>query len=163
MTLREGSTADIPLIRAVAHAAWPIAYAKIISADQIAFMLERMYGEAALRSQMLEKGHRFLIAGTNDSAAGFAGFEHAYLPGRSRLHKLYVLPEAKGTGMGHALLEAVILAARNAGDRAIELNVNKHNPSRLFYRRHGFTVERDEVLDLGSGYVMDDHVMVKVI
>lgn len=163
MTLREGSTTDIPLIRAVAHAAWPIAYANIISAHQIAFMLELMYGEAALRSQMLEKGHRFLIAGTRDTAAGFAGFEHGYLPGRSRLHKLYVLPEAKGTGMGHALLEAVIVAARNAGDRAIELNVNKHNPSRFFYMRHGFTVERDEVLDLGSGYVMDDHVMVKVI
>ena len=50
-------------------------------------------------------------------------------------------------------------AAREAGDRAIELNVNRHNPASGFYERHGFRVVRDEVIDIGQGYVMDDHVM----
>lgn len=163
MTLREATLDDIPCLRAIAHAAWPEAYRGIISSDQIAYMLERMYGEAVLHRQMAANGHRFMIAGADGTEVGFAGFEHAYRPQRSRLHKLYVLPDRKGTGVGHALLAAVIEEARRSGDLGIELNVNRRNPSTAFYLRHGFSVERDEVLDIGGGYVMDDHVMVRTL
>jgi ribosomal protein S18 acetylase RimI-like enzyme len=61
------------------------------------------------------------------------------------------------------LLEAMITEARKATDTAIELNVNKHNRAKAFYQRHGFRVERDEVLDIGAGYVMDDHVLVRAL
>lgn len=160
MIIREASAADIPAIQAIAHAAWPVAYTGIISPAQIAYMLDLMYGTPALEAQFGTKGHRFLLAGLDGRPVGFAGFEHHYAPGRSRLHKLYVLPEVKGTGVGHALLDAVWMDTLKAGDVALELNVNKHNPAKDFYRRHGFVIERDEVLDIGSGFVMDDHVMV---
>ena len=124
-------------------------------------MLDLMYGTPALEAQFGPKGHRFLIAVHEGAPIGFAGFEHGYKPGRSRLHKLYVLPKAKGTGVGHALLEAVLMETGKAGDTALELNVNKHNPAKDFYFRHGFRIERDEVLDIGGGFVMDDHVMVR--
>ncbi|MEZ4755779.1 MAG: GNAT family N-acetyltransferase [Flavobacteriales bacterium] len=161
MTLRPATTADIPNIRSIAHAAWPVAYASILSPAQLAYMLERMYSEAALHEQLTTLGHRFLLAERDWEAIGFAGYAHRHTPGRTRLHKLYVLPQVKGGGVGHALLEAVLSAAQAAGDHAVELNVNKYNPAKDFYLRHGFTVERDEVIDIGQGYVMDDHVMVK--
>ena len=161
MTIREGTTADIPAIRSIAHATWPVAYAEIITPAQIAYMLERMYSEAALLDQLHVKGHRFLLVEQDGKPIGFAGFEHHYTAGRSRLHKLYVLPAVKGTGVGNALLEAVLMAAMKAGDTAVELNVNKHNPAKDFYARHGFMIERDEVIDIGHGFVMDDHVMVR--
>jgi GNAT superfamily N-acetyltransferase len=161
--LREATAADIPAIQAIAHAAWPVAYTGIISPAQIAYMLDLMYGTPALEEQFGRKGHRFLLAERDGTPIGFAGFEHRYAPGRSRLHKLYVLPAVKGTGVGHALLEAVLAEARKAGDTAVELNVNKYNPARDFYARHGFAIERDEVLDIGHGFVMDDHVLVRVL
>ncbi|MCB9165755.1 MAG: GNAT family N-acetyltransferase [Flavobacteriales bacterium] len=164
MTLREATTADIPLIGSMARHIWPVVYPGIITPAQIAYMLELMYSDAALRDQLVHKGHRFLIAdGEAGAALGFAGFEMGHSPQHARLHKLYVLPELKGTGVGHALLMGVLKAAAQAGDRTIELNVNKYNPAISFYTRHGFTVERDEVLDIGQGYVMDDHVMVRTI
>jgi GNAT superfamily N-acetyltransferase len=124
-------------------------------------MLELMYGTPALESQFGPKGHRFLIAEQEGVPVGFAGFEHGYNgSGRTRLHKLYVLPGVKGSGVGHSLLHAALFEAREKGDLAMELNVNKRNPAKHFYERHGFGVERDEVLDIGQGYVMDDHVMV---
>lgn len=154
--------ADIPAIRSIAQATWPIAYENIISGGQIEYMLDLMYSEASLHEQMLLKGHRFLMLEMAGSIAGYAGFEHHYAGlHRSRLHKLYVLPETQGTGAGRVLLEAVFNEVGNAGDRSIELNVNRFNPSREFYAHFGFVVERDEVLDIGDGYVMDDHVMVK--
>lgn len=161
MTLRPATAADLSAIRSIAHAAWPVAYARILSPAQLAYMLERMYSEAALHEQFTTLGHRFLLAERDGSAIGFAGHAHQHTPGRTRLHKLYVLPEVKGSGVGHALLDAVLQAALRAGDTFVELNVNKYNPAKDFYLRHGFTVERDEVIDIGQGYVMDDHVMVR--
>lgn len=159
MTIRPAALEDLPTVQGIARATWPVCYAGIISPAQITYMLDLMYGTPALEAQFGPKGHRFLLAEQRGHAIGFAGFEHHHAPGRSRLHKLYVLPEVRGTGAGHALLEAVLQAARLAGDDHMELNVNKHNPAKDFYLRHGFTIERDEVLDIGGGFVMDDHVM----
>ena len=160
MTLREATAADIPLIQGVAHATWPVSYAAMISPAQIAYMLERMYSTAALREQFGPKGHRFFLAEEYGTPVGFAGFEHGYDgTTRTRLHKLYVLQSAQGTGAGKALLQHVIVSARSAGDVLVELNVNRFNNARWFYQKNGFRVVRDEVIDIGQGFVMDDHVM----
>jgi GNAT superfamily N-acetyltransferase len=163
VSIRPANTTDIPTIQAIAHATWPVAYADILSPAQLAYMLERMYSAAALLDQLTNQGHRFLLAERDGEAIGFAGYANHHTTGRTRLHKLYVLPHVKGGGVGHALLEAVLKAAQMAGDTAVELNVNKYNPAKAFYLRHGFTVERDEVIDIGQGYVMDDHVMARSI
>jgi GNAT superfamily N-acetyltransferase len=164
VTLREATSADIPLIQGIARATWPVSYAAMITPAQIAYMLDLMYSTVALEEQLGPKGHHFLLAEQDGRAIGFAGFEHAYQGApRTRLHKLYVRPEAQGRGVGSVLLEAMITEARKATDTAIELNVNKHNRAKAFYQRHGFRVERDEVLDIGAGYVMDDHVLVRAL
>ena len=43
--------------------------------------------------------------------------------------------------------------------KAIFLNVNKYNNAIHFYTKLGFTKVKDEVIDIGNGYVMDDYVM----
>jgi GNAT superfamily N-acetyltransferase len=164
VSIRSATVADIPLIRAIALRTWPVAYGAILAPTQLAYMLELMYSEASLTEQMVAKGHRFALFFEEDQCLGFAGHEHDHgHSGRTRLHKLYALPEAQGTGVGRALLAHVIHAARTAGDRAVELNVNRFNKARSFYERHGFHVVRDEVIDIGQGYVMDDHVMERAI
>jgi GNAT superfamily N-acetyltransferase len=162
MLIRPATTADIPTIRSIAHAAWPVAYAGILSPAQLDYMLELMYSEAALWDQLTIHGHRFLLAERNSAAIGFAS--HETNPGgtsRTRLHKLYVLPERQGTGAGKALLDAVEHAASNSGDAFVEFNVNKYNPALAFYEGQGYTILRSEVNDIGQGFVMDDHVMEK--
>ncbi len=160
MIIRAASPTDHGTIQDIAQRTWPVAYGRILSPGQLAYMLASMYSLAAIGEQCDRQGHRYVLALHEDMAVGFASCSHDHLGrGRTRLHKLYVLPEAQGTGAGSALLEHVSAAAREAGDRAIELNVNRHNPASGFYERHGFRVVRDEVIDIGQGYVMDDHVM----
>lgn len=159
VTIRQAVISDLPAIRQVATETWPIAYAGMISAAQIAYMLEMMYRMDALQTQFAN-GHLFHLAEEEGRPVGFAGFAHHYTEGRTRLHKLYVRPAVKGTGLGRRLVESVVEAALRSGDHTIELNVNKRNPSVRFYVHLGFTIERDEVLDIGNGFVMDDHVMV---
>lgn len=162
--IRAASLADIGIIAGIARAAWPVAYAAILSETQLTYMLELMYSESALREQVLVKNHRFIIAEAKGLPIGFAGFEHG-IRGKActRLHKLYILPGSIGTGMGRMLLDAVESAALRAGDACIELNVNRFNPTKDWYLRRGFVIDRDEVIDIGHGYVMDDHLMFKHI
>lgn len=162
MNVRAATLDEVPAIRAIALATWPVAYGEILSPAQLAYMLDLMYSEPALVEQMTVKGHRFLIAEGDGRIIGFASFEHGYdAKPSTRLHKLYVLPDSKGTGTGKAVLHAVADAARASGDTRIELNVNRFNPAKDWYLNHGFRIERDEVIDIGQGHVMDDHVMVR--
>ncbi|MBK9147592.1 MAG: GNAT family N-acetyltransferase [Flavobacteriales bacterium] len=164
ISIRSATAQDIPLIQAIAHATWPVSYREMISPEQIAYMLELMYSEDSLRKQMGAKGHRFIIAELSGAAVGFAGFEHHHEDStRTRLHKLYVQPGTQGGGAGKALLLDVIEEAMGSGDTEVDLTVNKRNRSLGFYKAHGFAIERDIVMDIGGGYVMDDHIMVKAL
>lgn len=163
VAIRAAGVEDIPAIRAIALATWPVAYGDILSPRQLAYMLDLMYSTMALRRQM-DEGHRFLVAEENDRVLGFAGMEHHLRDGtRTRLHKLYVLPDTQGTGSGRKLLNEVEHAARAAGDDVVELNVNKFNPALSFYLHHGYIQVRAEVIDIGEGFVMDDFVLERSI
>ena len=162
--LRPASPADFPVIRDLAHRTWPVTFAGILAREQMAYMLEMMYSDAALREQTTERGHRFLLATDDDGAAlGYASYEPHYRPGTTKLHKLYVLPEEQGRGIGRALVTAVEAAAREAGDAVLRLDVNRDNAATGFYKHAGFTKVGAAVTDIGGGYVMDDLVYERAL
>jgi ribosomal protein S18 acetylase RimI-like enzyme len=45
---------------------------------------------------------------------------------------------ARGTGIGSALLDALLTLAREQGHRAVSLSVDRQNPARRLYERKGF-------------------------
>lgn len=164
MIVRSAGIADIPIIRSIAQATWPVAYVPhIISAAQLAYMLDLLYSAEALETAMRSKGQSFLIAERDGAAIAFAGYTPHNRPGITHLNKLYTMPSAQGGGAGRALLQRVLVSAEEAGDTAVELNVNKRNPAIALYAHHGFSVLREEVIDIGSGYVMDDYVMGRTL
>ena len=114
----------------------------------------------ALEKQF-ETGHQFLLILDENKALGFAGFELSYDTTNTKLHKLYVLPETQGKGLGVVLLNAVERAANAANQQSIILNVNRYNKAFDFYKKHGFEVICREDIDIGNGYFMNDYVMEK--
>jgi len=48
---------------------------------------------------------------------------------------------------------------KSAGGRTLQLNVNRHNKAKGFYQNMGFTIVKEELLDIGGGHFMDDYVM----
>jgi GNAT superfamily N-acetyltransferase len=76
-----------------------------------------------------------------------------------KLNKLYVLPEAQGTGAGKALLNQCIEVAKSAGSSSLFLQVNKLNNAYTFYLKYGFIKEAEFKFDIGNGFFMDDYVM----
>jgi ribosomal protein S18 acetylase RimI-like enzyme len=58
------------------------------------------------------------------------------------LEDLFVREEARGSGLGRALVDAALERAAARGCRRIDLDVNEQNPDALaFYERMGFDLE----------------------
>lgn len=161
--LRKAKEEDIEVIQDIANSTWYNTYADYLSAEQIEYMLDKMYNKGILLSQFQE-GHVFLMAQEDDKDMGYAGFSILDTEARSyKLHKLYVLPEMHGKGVGKLLVNEVVNQVRSLGGRSIELNVNRNNKAANFYKSAGFEIKEKVDLDIGEGYFMNDYVMVKTI
>ncbi len=137
---------------------WPKAYGTILSLDQLEYMIAKFYNEVALL-ELLDKGHFFYLAHDGNKHVGFVSYELNSEPHKTKIHKIYVLPETQGTGLGRQFFELVKEMALENHQKAIFLNVNKYNKARYFYEKLGFSIVNDEVIAIGNGYVMDDFVM----
>ncbi len=160
LQIRLAGINNLPEIKEMAYAIWPVAYKNILKPSQLHYMLHLFYSIDALEKQ-LQSGHRFIIAYDDDTAVGFASFSQKTtgIPGVFRLHKLYVLPGLQKKGTGRFLLNYIIETISTEGATLLELNVNRYNPALHFYTKLGFTVSREEDIDIGEGYFMNDFVM----
>jgi diamine N-acetyltransferase len=159
-TIAVGDVERLGRVEKLARAIWPVCYGGILSAGQIGYMLERMYAVQRLSAEQGAEGVEFVLMWEGEEAVGFAGWGPAGEKGVCKLHKLYVLPSWWGRGLGGALLEHVSARAAAAGYEAMRLNVNKFNERAIaVYRRKGFVTVGEVVVEIGSGYVMDDYVM----
>ncbi len=155
--IRIATTRDINAIQNLAYITWPATYKKIISVEQIEFMLEMMYSQKALENEFYE-GVQFLIAEVGDEAVGFASFglskDNIY-----KLHKLYVNPESQKSGAGKALLKEVIAKVIKLGGKKLELQVNRKNKAVTFYEKMGFQIIASKDFHIGDEFYMNDYVM----
>lgn len=160
MTLQKATLHHIPIIEQLARRIWPIAYAEILSSEQLEYMLSMFYSEEALQEQLEEKKHVFyLVQNNSGDYLGFVSYELNCELGKTKIHKIYVLPETQGLGLGKLLFEKVREEALKANQTAIFLNVNKYNKAQQFYSKLDFKIVKEEVIDIGRGYIMDDYVM----
>lgn len=157
--IREAFAGDIPVIQEIAYATWPETFKDILTEAQIAYMLEMMYSTEALTGQ-LSSGHRFFLVSENGVDLGFCSCETGYKnTPKTKIHKIYILPEAQGKGVGKRLIAKCREVALTEDDRQLSLNVNKYNRAIMFYEHLGFRKTAEEVIRIGGGYVMDDFVM----
>ena len=153
---------DLPALAELAGVIWRACYPGIISREQIEFMLARMYALETLREEIRSQGIRFYRLLLGERFAGFASLGPTNATDVMKLHKLYLLPELHGCGLGSRLLQHCETEARRFGARRLILAVNKRNAHALAaYQRNGFAVVDSVVTDIGGGYVMDDFVMAK--
>lgn len=158
--IRQATTADIPLLKKLAEATWTPTYQPILSGEQIDYMFEVIYSEAALEKQMQE-GQTFLLLEAEGAAVGFAAYSVKEEAAQVyKLNKIYLLPQQQGKGGGKVLLRAVEEQVKKLGARTLDLNVNRHNTAKGFYERCGYQVHQEEDIPIGP-YWMNDYVMRK--
>ena len=164
-TIKKATTADIPVIKSMADVVFSHTYSNILTKEQIEYMMEWMYSSKSLDVQISE-GHTFYISYINDTPCGYMSIKKENTADNNivlfHLHKLYVMPEFQGSGVGRALFEqACNHATENClgNRRRIELNVNRYNKALEFYRRMGMEIVCDGDFPIGRGYYMNDYIM----
>lgn len=164
MEIRFASLKDIPEIIKVARKTWPVSYKTIISDQQINYMLDLFYSPVSLLNEMEILEHKFLlIQDDNNNIKAFAAFSYMPPVRGARLHKLYVLPEWHHKGLGKKLISTIIDLLKRENYTFLELNVNKNNSALVFYLKNGFEVVREEDIDIGAGFFMNDFILKKEI
>ncbi len=150
-------------IQAMAETSWPATYRGIISEAQIAYMMNLFYHPDALRRQIVELGHRFIMACDGEIPVGFAAYSPRTTPDDTtwRLHKIYIQPGQQGKGIGRHLVDYIAGQIIPLGATALELNVNRYNKAISFYEKLAFAITGEEDIDIGGGYFMNDYVMTK--
>lgn len=154
---------EVLIVNQLAREIWPKVYDYMISKEQIDYMIDWMYDTNTLMEQAMT-GHLFYIITVDGQPKGFMGIEPNYPDsGTLRLHKLYVHPESQGMGLGQQLLDYAEKIANELDLASINLNVNRANKAVAFYQKNGFEIIKEEDLNIGKGFVMDDYVMGKVV
>jgi GNAT superfamily N-acetyltransferase len=154
--------AGLPAISELAGVIWRACYPGIITMEQIDYMLARMYSLDVLRDEIRSQGIRYDRLLLDGKLAGFASYGPTSELGVMKLHKLYLLPELHGRGLGSRLLQHVEREVRAGGVRRLILSVNKRNARAITaYQRNGFVITESVVTDIGGGFVMDDYIMAK--
>ena len=149
---------NIDTVRHLANVIWHDAYKNILSKQQLHYMLNKFYSKHSLEQQFDER-HVFLLAVVKEKVVGYASYSLIDNNRNYKLHKLYVLPEQQKSGAGKALLTEVIKRVNDERGKSLLLNENRNNGALSFYQRMGFAILREEDIDIGEGYYMNDYVM----
>ena len=161
LSIRKATQHDLAIIQDIAYKTWPSAYNNILTPDALNYMLNYFYSLNALENQM-QNSQEFFIAELNSEAIGFASLSK-YEGDIYKLNKLYVLPNVQKSGAGKALMDHAITFIRSYNAKQLVLNVNRNNSAKNFYERLGFTILKEEDVDLGNGVLQEDYVMIKDI
>jgi GNAT superfamily N-acetyltransferase len=159
MNIRALKQDELSIVHDIAHATWPDTFKDILSQEQIQYMLNWMYDLKQLENQF-NQGHQFYVAELEEMPVGFIGIEPNYPEkGITKIHKIYILPNQQGTGIGKKLIEYVKELSIQSEMKGLLLNVNRFNMAVDFYKAIGFNILFEENIDIGNGYLMEDYVM----
>lgn len=157
--IKPAKAEDLVVIHQLAHEIWPSVYLEILGQQQLDYMLDKIYSIASLQRQATVLHHQFVILFESGVPAGFASYSPHEDNSVYHLNKIYVLSARQGKNLGKELLNYVIMQVKNTGATSLQLNVNRYNKALHFYEKQGFKIIREEDIDIGSGYFMNDYVM----
>ncbi|MWB94167.1 GNAT family N-acetyltransferase [Flavobacterium sp. GA093] len=162
ITISEASLNDIQSIQSIVNITWPITYGAILSKEQLDYMLGLFYSTEALTEQYDKKVQLFYMIYEEETIIGFIGIEHHYnSKALTKIHKIYLLPETQGKGIGKKVIDKIEKLALANNSKALLLNVNRFNSALGFYKKIGFEIVDEVNIDIGNGYLMEDYVMEK--
>ncbi|GAB3165635.1 hypothetical protein GCM10027258_88730 [Amycolatopsis stemonae] len=139
MLIRRAVEADVTAIAAVGHRTWPPTYEPLAGKDYVANGLARWWSGDLLRQAVARTFVAEDAAGEIVGMTSFGPVDDVLV-----VWKLYVVPEAQGTGAGSALLRKVLgdAAGRHRAVRLAHIAGNER--AAKFYAHHGFTYLRRE-------------------
>lgn len=155
---RAATADDCAAIAALGAIVWREHYTPLIGAEQVEYMLDRFQSASSIATQVAD-GYIYVAMHVDGNPAGYCGV-HREDGDRLFLSKLYIHKDYRGKGLARNLFAHAAALAGAGPETLVYLTVNKDNAGSVAaYTHMGFTVAREQVADIGGGYVMDDYIM----
>ncbi|MCR5275470.1 MAG: HAD-IA family hydrolase [Clostridiales bacterium] len=146
----------------LAQIIWNEWFPKIISQEQVNYMVEIFQSMPAIDKAIEEEGYQYFLEVLGDTPIGYMGVkeqEDALL-----LSKLYLMKPFRGQRRSNVFFEKAEEIAREKGKDKVRLYVNRYNYNSIrVYLRRGFRIVKEEKTDIGGGFICDDYIMEKEI
>ena len=154
---------EIAEVARIASEIWREYYVSILTIEQIEYMVDKFQSVPAITDQIHNQGYEYyLIQRAGSSTVGYLSVRPQ--EGKLFLSKFYILQEHRGQGYASQAVAFLEKLCKERSLTHIWLTVNRHNASSIaVYEKKGFRMVREQVADIGNGYVMDDFVMEKEI
>lgn len=145
LTIRQAAPADLPYLRETCIRCYVDNFASHWEENGLQQYLDNVFGEALLQQELTNPAVQYYLAEINGTAAGFMKIIHnSLLSGTAstatiELDKIYISPAAKGTGIGHQLMNVLFEQANTTHKEMIWLKVIDTNEAAIaFYQKQGF-------------------------
>ena len=149
MQLLAFETKDFQSIMDFMRPIWHSTYKGVIPTEQIDFLLDKYFSDKGL-AHYRSIGYRYFKLSDGDDKGIVVICDKN---GTTYLDKLYLSEESRGKGYATFVFGELLKYGKD-----ITLNVNQGNACALkCYFKNGFTVDSEELIDLGNGMINKDY------
>lgn len=153
---------EIQTLSQLAEEIWREYFQRLLSKEQIDYMLEKFQSFPAICQAIREDGYRYFFLMLEGEKIGYTGVR--IQEGKLFLSKFYLKKEYRGQGLGRRAMGEIEKLAKQAGCTAIWLTCNRENtPSLAVYDKLGFSIVDKADTDIGAGFQMNDFILEKAI
>ena len=155
------SDADFEQLETMAREIWRECFRGIITDGQIEYMLGKFLTASEMK-RCAADGYIFQTVCSGERRVGFLSMHPE--SEMMFLSKLYLYKGERGKGFGGEMLGHVRDEAKKRGLPKVYLTVNRGNARAIaVYEHAGYIRAREQIADIGGGYVMDDYVMEQTV
>ena len=168
-TLRPATAADVDVLCRLGAATFRETYRAISDPGEVDEYADAHFTADKVAAWFARPCARTLLAFVDDAPAGYAHLRHAKVPAcvadrqAIELSRLYLLATAQGTGLGSAMMGAVLAQAAELEAQTVWLGAYDRNAKALaFYARHGFAQVGTHEFEFG-GRLYADPVLTRPV
>lgn len=173
-TVRPAGAADVSAVAAVAAATFELACPPSMTRDRVEAFVDEVLSPERFADYVADPTRQVLLAETEGTVLGYAMLVRGEpsdddvratirLRPTVELSKIYVLPQAHGTGAAALLMARALEWARATGAAGVWLGVNQQNErAQRFYGKSGFERVGTKRFLVGGVYE-DDYVMERAL
>ena len=136
-----------------------------IGEDQTKYMIDMFHSFDAMKRDVNGNGYEYWFVEDKDgNIVGYTGGHVESETNRFFISKIYLLSTERGKHYASQILSFYENLCKERGLDAMYLTVNKYNELGIrAYKGHGFETIDEVETDIGSGFIMDDFIMEKLI
>lgn len=151
---------QIKRLAELASSIWHECYAELLSREQIDYMVQAFQSTDAIVQAIGHEDYHYFFMMHEDQPVGYVAIQSKQE--KLFLSKLYLKKNMRGSNAAKKTVDFIEIYASERGLHSIWFTVNKGNERAIgFYQKMGFKTVKEQVADIGNGFVMDDYIMIK--